>query len=79
LCFHSFSVIPTSEDFASLFLGNKLSDYRQNNPFKHNAPPFICYRKISEVARVNPAYLMLCKGTPCINPDKIGIHSIFSS
>jgi hypothetical protein len=68
LCFHSFSVIQTSEDFASLFLRDKLSDYRQNNPFKHNAPPFICYRKISDVAQVSPPCLLLDKGEyRCIN------------
>jgi hypothetical protein len=72
LYFHSFSVVPTSEDFASLFLGDILSDYRQNNPFKHNAPPFICYRirlRRTEAAQVNPAYLMLYNGTPGIVPN----------
>jgi hypothetical protein len=61
LYFHSFSSQSDrdAEDFASLFLRDILSDYRQNNPFKHNAPPFICYRirlRRTDVAQVNPAY-----------------------
>jgi hypothetical protein len=74
LYFHSFSSRSDrdSEDFASLFLRDILSDYRQNNPFKHNAPPFICYRirlRQTEAAQVNPAYLMLYNGTPDIVPN----------
>jgi len=53
LYFHSFSVpkaFGTSEDFALPLSypplprgdeGGCLSDYRQNKPFKYNAPPFI--------------------------------------
>jgi hypothetical protein len=41
LYFHSFSVVSTSEEFASLFLQDMLSDYRQNKPFKYNTLPYL--------------------------------------
>jgi hypothetical protein len=49
LYFHSFSVpkaFGTSEDFASLFLQDMLSDYRQNKPFKYNTPPYLLLKNL---------------------------------
>jgi hypothetical protein len=71
LYFHSFSVVPTSlrvvdRGILPLYLYETycrtigLRPVGQNNPFKHNAPPFICYRiclRRTNVAQVNPAYL----------------------